>query len=166
MELTLIWSVITENIETTDIIDKIINYINKNDDTFTNLEYETNIWKNNDFLNLFKEKGRYYPFLNSNMEYFNYYYVELKNDNIIIKIIFARTNENFNIDNFVLDIINIDKDETKLLNTMILRDIQIKNGEVFNLYDMNIEKCKERYNKRILKLPNGKNFNYNDRVFF
>ena len=76
------------------------------------------------------------------------------------------TNENFNIDNFVLDIINIDKDETKLINTMILRDIQIKNGEVFNLYDMNIEKRKERYNKRILKLPNGKNFNYNDRVFF
>jgi len=166
MELTLIWSVITENIEITDIIDKVINYINKNDDTFTNLGYKTNILKNNDFLDLFKEKGRYYSFLNSNIEYFDYYYMELKNDNIIIKIIFARINENFNIDNFVLDIINIDKDKTKILNTMILRDIQIKNGEVFNMYDMNIEKRQKRYNNRILKLPNGKNFNYNNRVFF
>lgn len=165
MELNLIWSVIVENIEITDIIDKVINYINKNDDIFINTGYEVNVWKNNDFFDLFKKINRYYPFLNSNMEYFDYYYMELKNDNIIIKITFARTNENFNIDNFVLDVINIDKCETKLLNTMILRDIQIKNGEIFNIYDMDIEKRRERFNDRILKLPNGKNYNYN-KVFF
>jgi len=34
------------------------------------------------------------------------------------------------------------------------------------ILDMDIEKRQERYNNRILKLPNGKNYNYNNKVFF